>query len=74
MGCCNSISFISLQCTENYKYLFGILLVAAGLQNALIYNAWKNNSRWNKPFRSYMLIQYRIIWNPEYQNYLQQYI
>ncbi|MFT4696132.1 MAG: hypothetical protein ACI8RY_001303, partial [Urechidicola sp.] len=27
--------------TENYKYLFGILLVAAGLQNALIYNARK---------------------------------
>ena len=27
--------------TENYKYLFGILLVAAGLQNGLIYNALK---------------------------------
>ncbi len=28
--------------TENYKYLFGVLLVAAGLQNALIYSALKN--------------------------------
>ena len=27
--------------TENYKYLFGVLLVAAGLQNALIYNGLK---------------------------------
>ena len=27
--------------TENYKYLFGVLLVAAGLQNGLIYNALK---------------------------------
>jgi hypothetical protein len=27
--------------TENYKYLFGVLLVAVGLQNALIYNAMK---------------------------------
>ena len=26
---------------ENYKYLFGLLLVAAGLQNALIYNGLK---------------------------------
>ena len=26
---------------ENYQYLFGILLVAAGLQNSLIYNALK---------------------------------
>jgi hypothetical protein len=31
--------------SENYKYLFGVLLVAAGLQNALIYNSLKNNSR-----------------------------
>ncbi len=27
--------------TGNYKYLFGILIVAAGLQNAIIYNALK---------------------------------
>ena len=27
--------------TENYKYLFGVLLVAATLQNALIYNTRK---------------------------------
>ena len=27
--------------TENFKYLFGVLLVAAGLQNALIYNGLK---------------------------------
>ena len=27
--------------TENFKYLFGVLLVAATLQNALIYNAQK---------------------------------
>jgi hypothetical protein len=27
--------------TENYKYLFSVLLVAATLQNALIYNAQK---------------------------------
>jgi hypothetical protein len=26
---------------ENYKYLFGVLIVAAGLQNSLIYNARK---------------------------------
>lgn len=27
--------------TENYKYLFGVLVVAAGLMNAIIYNAQK---------------------------------
>ena len=27
--------------TANYKYLFGILIVAAGLQNAIIYNELK---------------------------------
>jgi len=26
---------------ENYKYLFGVLVVAAGLQNSIIYNARK---------------------------------
>ena len=30
-----------LKDAENYEYLFGILLVAAGLQNSLIYNAIK---------------------------------
>jgi hypothetical protein len=31
--------------TENYKYLFGILIVAAGLQNAIFYNALKKDDR-----------------------------
>ena len=30
-----------LKDAENYEYLFGILLVAAGLQNSIIYNALK---------------------------------
>lgn len=30
-----------LKGAENYEYLFGILLVAAGLQNSVIYNALK---------------------------------
>jgi hypothetical protein len=30
-----------LKDAENYKYLFSILLIAAGLQNGVIYNAMK---------------------------------
>ena len=29
--------------TENYKYLFGILIVGAGFQNAIIYNVLKKH-------------------------------
>lgn len=31
--------------TENYKYLFGVLITAAGLQNALIYDVLKKMKR-----------------------------
>jgi hypothetical protein len=30
---------------ENYKTLFGVLIVAAGFQNALLYNAFKKGKQ-----------------------------